>query len=106
LRSTHRRKARLLGAADVDFVPYIVLLAFAGVRREELHKGLAWESINFERGTILVSAGMAKTGRKRKIDLAQNALAWLAPYRGKRGPIFKADPRKRMAKVSAVSRVK
>ena len=45
LRSTHRRKARLLGAADVDFVPYIVLLAFAGVRREELHKGLAWESI-------------------------------------------------------------
>jgi len=106
LRSTHRRKARLLGAADVDFVPYIVLLAFAGVRREELHKGLAWESINFERGTILVSAGIAKTGRKRKIDLAQNALAWLAPYRGKRGPIFKADPRKRMAKVSAVSRVK
>jgi len=61
---------------------------------------------NFERGTILVSAGIAKTGRKRKIDLAQNALAWLAPYRGKRGPIFKADPRKRMAKVSAVSRVK
>jgi hypothetical protein len=45
LRSTHRRKARLLGAADVDFVPYIVLLAFAGVRREELHKGFAWESI-------------------------------------------------------------
>jgi hypothetical protein len=54
----------------------------------------------------MVSAGMAKTGRKRKIDLAQNALAWLAPYRGKRGPIFKADPHKRMAKVSAVSRVK
>ena len=45
MRSTHRRKARLLGAADVDFVLYIVLLAFAGVRREELHKGLAWESI-------------------------------------------------------------
>jgi integrase len=98
--------ARLLAAVDVDFVPYIVLIAFAGVRREELHKGLQWEAINFERGTLVIPAAIAKTGRKRKIDLAENVLAWLAPYRGKRGPIFKTDPRNRIAKVVKASGVK
>ncbi len=95
----------MLGAADADFVPYLILIAFAGVRREELHEGLVCESINFDRGYIIVPAVIAKTGRKRKIDLCENVLAWLLPYRGKSGPIFNQDPRKRMAKVSAVSRV-
>ncbi|SRR6266849_1943095 len=98
--------ARLLAAADADFLPCLILIAFAGVRREELHKGLAWESINFDRGTLVIPSAIAKTGRKRKIDLAENVLAWLAPYRGKHGPIFAQDPRKRMAKVSKASGVK
>src|SRR5207247_3997116 len=42
--------SRLLNAADSDFLPYIALICFGGVRREELHKGLSWETINFERG--------------------------------------------------------
>ena len=70
-----------------------------------MKKGLTWEAINFERGTLVIPAAIAKTGRKRKIDLAENVLAWLAPCRGKRGAIFAQDPRKRMAKVSAASRV-
>jgi integrase len=97
--------ARLLAVADADFVPWIVLIAFAGVRREELAKGLTWASINFDRGTLIIPAAIAKTGRKRKIDLAENVLAWLAPYHGKHGSIFNQDPRKRMAKGSALSRV-
>jgi integrase len=103
---TSAEVARLLAAADADFVPYIALIAFGGVRREELHKGLMWESINFERGTILIPAAIAKTGRKRKIDMSENLLQWLAPYRAKHGSIFKSDPRKRIAKVSALSGVK
>jgi integrase len=91
--------ARLLNAADPDFVPYVALIAFGGVRREELHKGLLWESINFDRGYIIVSADVAKTGRKRKIVMAENLLQWLAPYRVKSGPIFNTDPRKRIAKI-------
>jgi hypothetical protein len=35
--------ARLLNAADRDFIPFLVLIAFGGVRREELHKGLLWQ---------------------------------------------------------------
>ena len=97
--------ARLLAAADADFIPYIVLIAFAGVRGGEVQKGLVWDSINFDRHTIVIPAAIAKTGRKRKIDLAENVLAWLAPYRGKHGAIFAQDPRKQMAKVSKASRV-
>jgi integrase len=97
--------ARLLAAADKEFVPWIVLLCFGGVRREELHKGLLWDAIDFEKRTIVVPAAIAKTGRKRKIDMAENVLEWLSPYRGKRGPIFKANPKNRMAKVSKASGV-
>src|SRR5450756_1934261 len=61
--------ARLLNAADPDFVPYLALIAFGGVRREELHKGMSWDAINFERGDIIVPAAIAKTERKRKIKM-------------------------------------
>jgi integrase len=98
--------SRLLNAADADFVPYIALLAFGGVRREELHKGLRWESINFDRGDIIVPAAIAKTNRKRKIPMHENLLAWLAPYRMKSGPIFDIAPQGRIEKVVKASGIK
>ncbi len=98
--------SRLLNATDPDFLPYIALICFGGVRREELHKGLKWDAINFDRGTITVPAALAKTGRKRKIVMAENLSEWLAPYRIKSGPIFDKDPRKRIAKVIKASGVK
>ena len=52
---------------------------------------------------IFAFARMRDAIRKRKIDLSRNALAWLALYRGKSGPIFNQDSRKCMAKVSADS---
>jgi integrase len=97
---------RLLTKADPDFVPYIALLAFGGVRREELHKGLSWDAINSDRGTITVPASIAKTAHKRKIVMSENLLQWLAPYRVKSGPIFDIDPRKRIAKLVKASGVK
>jgi integrase len=100
--------SRLLNAAEreqPDFVPYLALIAFGGVRREELHKGLSWDAINFDRGTITVPASIAKTGRKRKIVMAENIMQWLAPYRMKSGSIFDIDPRKRIAKVVKASGV-
>jgi integrase len=87
-------------------VPYIALIAFGGVRSAELHKGLLWGAINFERGYIIVSAAIAKTGRKRKIVMSENLLEWLAPYGEKKGPIFNIDPRRRIEKVVAASRLK
>jgi integrase len=100
---TPAEMARLLNAADPDFVPYVALIAFGGVRREELHKGLGWDAIDFERRTITVPAAIAKTGRKRKIVMSENLSQWLAPYRMKSGPIFNKDPRKRIAKIVKAS---
>ena len=98
--------SELLNASDADFMPYLALIAFGGVRREELHKGLSWGAINFERATITVPASIAKTGRKRKIVMNENLLQWLLPYRVKSGPIFAKDPRKRIAKVVKASGIK
>jgi hypothetical protein len=82
------------------------LIAFGGVRREELHKGLSWEAISFDRHTITVPAAIAKTGRKRKIVMAENLSHWLTPYQMRSGPIFNKDPRKRLAKIVRLSGVK
>jgi integrase len=94
-----------LNAAESDFLPYLALIAFGGVRREELHKGLLWDAIDFDRGTITVPASIAKTARKRKIVMSENLMEWLAPYRLKSGPIFDIDPRKRIAKVVKAAKV-
>jgi integrase len=103
---TPAEMARLLGAADKDFVPYIALIAFGGMRSAELRKGLMWHSINFDRGDIIVPAAIAKTGRKRKIVMNENLLQWLAPYRVKSGTIFNIDPRRRIEKVVQASGIK
>jgi hypothetical protein len=103
---TPAEMSKLLNAADKDFLPYIALVAFGGIRREELHKGLLWDAINFERNHIIVPAAIAKTGRKRKIAMQKNLAQWLAPYRLKNGPIFNKDPRKRIAKIIRLSGVK
>ena len=98
--------AKLLEHADADFLPYVALLAFGGIRREELHKGLEWSAVDFAAGTIIVPAAIAKTGKKRKIAVPGNLAAWLAPYAGRTGPIFAIDPRKRMAALSKAAGVK
>lgn len=102
---TPKEMAALVAAADGDFLPWLLLIGFGGLRREELAKGLKWDAVNFERGCIIVPAAIAKTGNKRKIDMADNLAAWLAPYRGRSGAIFRIDPRKRMARVTVTSGV-
>ena len=95
--------AAMLSASDADFLPWLLLIAFGGIRREELAKGLQWEALNFETKTILVPANIAKTGRKRKIDMPENLAEWLQPYAGRTGAIFTIDPRKRMEKVTGAT---
>ena len=98
--------AKLLAHAEEDFLPWLALIAFGGVRNEELAKGLAWESINFDRGYVIIPASMDETNRKRKIDLAENALEWLAPYRNRTGKIFDKDFRKPLARTCEAAHVK
>jgi integrase len=102
---TPEELSRLLQHADKDFLPWLALIAFGGVRHQELQKGLAWESIDFAKGTLIVLAAIAKTGRKRKLDMPENLRAWLEPYQGRRGAIFAKDPDARIGKTAAAAGV-
>ena len=83
--------SRLLAAAEEQFLPWVALIAFGGLRNHELRKGLQWSAIDFDKGTLIVPAAIAKTGRKRKTVMPENLRAWLEPYRGKEGAIFSKD---------------
>lgn len=96
---TPNEMAGFLTSASANFLPWVALIGFGGVRREELAKGLAWEDVDFKRRTIVVPAAIAKTGKKRKIDMADNLVAWLAPYADRTGSIFAIDPAKSIGKV-------
>lgn len=96
---------KLLAHADEDFLPWVALIGFGGVRHEELHKGLKWESIDFAKGTLIVPGEIAKTSRKRKVDLPDNLRAWLTPYAGRRGAIFATDPDARIQKLARAASV-
>lgn len=96
---------KLLAHATEDFLPWIALIAFGGLRNEELAKGLQWSAIDFTKNTLVVPGVIAKTKRKRKIELPTNLAAWLAPYRGSTGPIFDTYPHGRIVKTAEAAGV-
>ena len=61
---TPQEMSRLLSAAEEKFLPWIALIGFGVVRREELKKGLQWDAIDFERHCIIVPAAIAKGGER------------------------------------------
>lgn len=70
-----------------EFLPFVAIGAFAGVRTEELLR-MEWDNINFEQRFIEVPARKAKTAQRRHIPLQPNLAAWLEPYRNKEGKIW------------------
>ena len=99
---TPEEMAALLSHASERFLPYLALIAFGGLRADEISedepkpgesKGqLRWEDIDFKRGAVIVPAAIAKTGKARKIIMPDNLRAWLAPYAGRKGFIYDVDP--------------
>jgi integrase len=70
--------SQLLEHASDSLRPFLVLTGFCGLRPAEALR-LDWKEIDFERGTILVSAGKSKTQSRRFAPLPDNAAAWLRP---------------------------
>ena len=50
-------------------------------------RGLEWQNIDFDAGTIFLSADAAKGRVHRKIRITPNLMAWLLKYRGDRGKV-------------------
>lgn len=87
---------RLLNLAETSkggrkLVPLIVITAFAGVRHGEMNEEkldhLDWSDLDFESKSIYVGHGVAKTGRDRTVDMPDNLIAWIEPYRRPSGRI-------------------
>ena len=86
---------RLLANADPLIIPYIVLGAFAGIRRAELIR-LRWEDIQIQTGHIRIGANIAKTQSKRLIPFSENLLEWLMPQIRAEGQIVTNEWKVRM----------
>jgi integrase len=78
--------ARLLECASPEMVPFWAIGAFAGLRRAEIER-LTWNEVDFEADVIEVKASKAKTASRRLVSIQPNLREWLAPYRGRIGPV-------------------
>jgi integrase/recombinase XerD len=95
---------RLLRASPAEFLPVIVIGAFAGLRPEEINK-LTWEDIDFEERTIRVNASVAKTRKKRFAEISDNLLVWLQPYARRVGKVAPPNLQKLRRAVMKVAKI-
>lgn len=80
--------AKLLASASPEFLPFVALGAFAGLRSAEIER-LEWQDIDLAGGFITVGAGKAKTRSRRIIPIQPNLAQWLIPYACQSGLIWK-----------------
>lgn len=78
----------LLANAPEDFRPCIAIGAFAGCRSAEIER-LRWEAFDFAGRHLVVGADRAKTASRRVIPICDALAAWLAPYAGSKGLVWK-----------------
>jgi integrase len=79
----------VLEKAPRDFIPYLAIGAFAGLRSAEIER-LDWSEIDLTGKLIHIKAEKSKSAQRRLVDMSKNLLAWLAPYSRKEGLV--ADP--------------
>jgi integrase len=74
-------------ANDLELIPFLVFAFFCGVRPDGELKKLLWADVDLaiREHHVTIRAAIAKKGRKRWIDLSENALAWLNEYRNRGG---------------------
>jgi len=63
---------------DRQFLPYVVLGLFGGIRPEELEK-LRWRDIHLDDGEIVIEDGVSKTRQRRCFEIEPLLMAWLKP---------------------------
>jgi integrase len=83
----------MLDACPPDYLPWLVLAGFAGLRQEELitdpksdKSPLDWSDFHWERKIIIVRPETAKTGDRRVVPILPVVRAWLYGARKENGP--------------------
>jgi integrase len=82
---------------------YIAIGLFAGVRPDET-KALDWADVNWEAKTILVNGQNSTSHDRRHVEMSDNLIAWLLPYKAEKGPIVAMKAfRERFSELAKVS---
>ncbi|MEN9663087.1 MAG: hypothetical protein RL324_2036 [Verrucomicrobiota bacterium] len=81
----------VLEKAPFDFVPYLAIGAFAGLRSAEIER-LDWSEIDLTGKLIHVAAEKSKSAQRRLVTISDNLAAWLAPHTRKSGLVTDLDP--------------
>jgi integrase len=105
--SVEETRRLLESAAEVSphVLPYLVIGCFAGLRPAELAR-LEWENIDFDAGLIEVTAKKAKTARRRFVKMQDNLMAWLIPYRLRKGAVTPRTLRRPLRAVRTHAKLK
>ena len=85
---------KMLAEVRPQFLPWLVLSAFAGIRREEIYplaggtkSPLDWADIKWDRNIIEIRPETAKTKRRRIVPILPVLRDWLYHHRQDLGPV-------------------
>jgi site-specific recombinase XerD len=78
---------KLLAHASRQFLPMLVLGAFAGIRAAEIDR-LTFEDLFRVEGFVEIAGDTAKTSSRRLVPMLPNLAQWLAPYANDKGKIW------------------
>jgi integrase len=71
-----KKALKFAHAEKKDFLPWLTLALFAGVRPEECDK-LDWDHIDLKEGIVRIDAAIAKVRNRRIVHLKPVAIQWL-----------------------------
>lgn len=83
---------------DADFLPYVILGVFTGIRPKELER-LRFEDVSFDAGVIRIDAAASKVRRRRIVEMEPNAQLWLSEFRGRTGLIVNFQTRRKLRRL-------
>jgi integrase len=70
---------------DLPLVPFLTLAFFCGVRPEGELSRLEWHDVDLVDRVVTIRAAIAKTKRKRFVELSDNAITWLREFERRGG---------------------
>jgi integrase len=70
---------------DLDLIPFLTIAFFAGVRPQGELSRLEWCDVDLNDRIVTIRAAIAKTKRKRFIELSDNAVAWIREFERRGG---------------------
>lgn len=87
---TPAQMRKVLENAPKDFVPYLAIGAFAGLRSAEIER-LDWREIDLAGKLIHVKAEKSKSGQRRLVTITDNLAAWLTPRARTSGSVISPE---------------